>query len=119
MCCSSCYAQSCCCNCASIKTGVIIWALIDMIYNMAAFVGLAHLTRFEIEMDIPNLFYWTLVVIFADLGLSIGAYTSNLCMIVFWLVITMINIVSLCLIFLLLVTGVNSKYIYITLTTLI
>ena len=112
MCCSSCYAQSCCCNCASIKTGVIIWALIDMIYNMAAFVGLAHLTRFEIEMDIPNLFYWTLVVIFADLGLSIGAYTSNLCMIVFWLVITMINIVGLCLIFLLLVTGVNSKYIY-------
>ena len=108
MSCCICYVQSCCCNCASLKTGVIIWAIIDMLYNMAAFVGVARLTRFEIGMEIPNLFYWMLVVIFADLGLSIGAYTSNLCMIVFWLVITMINIVGLCLIFLLLVVGVNA-----------
>ena len=109
MCCGCCYVQSCCCNCASLKTGVIIWAIIDMIFNMVVFGGLTYLTRFE--MEIPNPFYWTLVVIFADLGLSIGAYTSNLCMIVFWMVITIINIVGLCFIFLLFVAGVNIKYI--------
>ena len=108
MCCG-CYVQSCCCNCASLKTGVIIWAIIDMIFNMAAFGGMAFFTRFE--MDIPKPLFWSLVVIFADLGLSIGAYTSNLCMIVFWMIITMINIVGLCFIFLLFVAGVNIKYI--------
>ena len=66
MSCCICYVQSCCCNCASLKTGVIIWAIIDMLYNMAAFVGVSRLTRFETGMEIPNLFYWKLVVIFAD-----------------------------------------------------
>ena len=91
MSCCSCHVQSCCCNCASLKTGVIIWAIIDMLYNVAFFVWVAHLTRFEIGMEVPFQFYWTTVVIFADLGLLIGAYTSNLCMIIFWLVIRMIN----------------------------
>ena len=97
MSCCSCHVQACCCNYASLKTGVIIWAIIDM-----------HLTRFEIGMEVPNEFYWMTVVIFADLCLLIGAYTSNLCMIIFWLVIRMINIVGLCLIFLLYVVGVNT-----------
>ena len=36
MCC--CYVDQCCCGCTSHNTGVMIWAIIDALLNLAYFV---------------------------------------------------------------------------------
>ena len=95
MCC--CYLQSCCCNCASLKTGVVIWAIFDMIFNMSIYAVVSFATRTENLVKTP--FSWGLVIILADLGLSCGAYSENICIVVFWQVVYMINIIVLCAIF--------------------
>ena len=95
MCC--CYLRSCCCNCASLKTGVVIWAIFDMIFNMSIYAIVSFVTRTENLVKTP--FSWGLVIILADLGLSCGTYSENICIVVFWQVIYMINIIVLCAIF--------------------
>ena len=105
MCC--CYLRSCCCNCASLKTGVVIWAIFDMIFNMSIYAIVSFVTRTENLVKTP--FSWGLVTILADLGLSCGAYSENICVVVFWQVIYMINIIVLCAIFAILTILVSKK----------
>jgi len=87
MCC--CYVDQCCCGCTSHNTGVMIWAIIDALLNLAYFVmGLQ-----SIGVGGPHL--WSLLVIIADILLAIGAHTSNTGLMIFWLVVMMISIILL------------------------
>ena len=86
MCC--CYVDQCCCGCSSHKAGVIAWAIIDLIVNLVFFSGFAVLGG-------GAAFIWGLFIIIADICLIFGASKSNPCLMLFWMVVSMINIVLL------------------------
>ena len=88
MCC--CTVFQCCCGCTSHKTGVIIWALID------ALVNIAYVVYPIVALKAPyGPHLWGVLILIADLLLALGAEKGNTCLIVLWQIIMMIQIILL------------------------
>ena len=69
MCC--CYVDQCCCGCTDTKTGVGIWAVIDLVLNVGFLIFLA------LTAGIGGPQIWNLLLIVADVLLAIGVFMRN------------------------------------------
>ena len=85
MCCG-CRVFQCCCGCTDLKTGVLIWAIIDAVFEIIFVIG-------SVASVGSTFNYWGIIVFLADIGLAIGAYKSNTGLMLAWLVVMMIQIV--------------------------
>ena len=69
MCC--CYVDQCCCGCTDTKTGVGIWAVIDLVLNVGFLIFLG------VTAGIGGPQIWNLLLIVADVLLAIGVFMRN------------------------------------------
>ena len=81
-----CRVFQCCCGCTDLKTGVLIWAIIDAVFQIIFVIG-------TVASLGPTFNYWGIIVGLADIGLAIGAHSSNTGLMLAWLVVMMIQIV--------------------------
>ena len=93
MCCG-CRVGQCCCGCTDHKTGVLIWAIIDVVFQILYFV-LVISSGAELGPTINYWGTWPIIVFVADILLAFGAYKSSTGLMVLWLVVMMIQIVLL------------------------
>ena len=87
MCC--CHVDQCCCGCTDQKTGVMVWAIIDMVLN----IGTVIFYGATVGIVGPQL--WTILIILADFLLIFGAWKLNTGLMMIWQIIMMIQIVLL------------------------
>ena len=100
MCCG-CRVFQCCCGCTDLKTGVLIWAIIDAIfvgiytaYQIISLIGsVVSGGSSEIIVAFVVIVVWGIIMVLADVGLAIGANKSNTLLMLVWLVVMMITIV--------------------------
>ena len=100
--CRGCRVFQCCCGCTDLKTGVLIWAIIDAIfvgiytaYQIISLIGSVVSggpSEIIIVLGVASV-VWGITVVLADVGLAIGANKSNTLLMLVWLVVMMITIV--------------------------
>ena len=88
MCC--CYVEHCCCGCTSMKAGIMIMAGIDALYQLG--IGAAISAMWGSP---GNPFAFAFLVLLSDILLLFGAAFNQSCLIIFWQVVMMINIILL------------------------
>ena len=99
--CRGCRVFQCCCGCTDLKTGVLIWAIIDAIfvgiytaYQIISLIGsVVSGGSSEIIVAFVVIVVWGIIMVLADVGLAIGANKSNTLLMLVWLVVMMITIV--------------------------
>jgi len=92
MCGRCCICKTCCCG-QTLKDGVFIWALADILFHILVFplpLLVADLVFFAPTFDL-----WLFFVIFADIVLMLGEKSGKPALLTLWLVIFFINIVGL------------------------
>ena len=87
--CHFCIKQQCCCGCIQLYYGVIIWAIVDIIFNTIAF------SIYCIFIGIVAPQVSIVFVTMADTFLIIGAYIQNTDLILIWILIILLYIVFL------------------------
>ena len=99
--CRGCRVFQCCCGCTDLKTGVLIWAIIDAIfvgiytaYQIISLIGsVVSVGSSEIIVIGVASVVWGIIVLLADVGLAIGANKSRTDLMLAWLVVMMIQII--------------------------
>ena len=84
-----CHVDQCCCGCTNQKTGVLIWAIVDIVLNIIAVIF------YSATIGTNTIAIWLIIIIIADFLLIFGGWKLNTGLMLLWQIINMIQIVLL------------------------